>query len=161
MTHLILMNSKILAAFALLALLGGCGKDEGDPAQQNTLSAGLVITHSLAYPREAAAPVGIAYVSIANGGPGEDRLLSAESPVSERVEIHETVDEEGMIKMKHHDKGVLIEEGETLLMEPGGSHLMLMGMKTALVDGEKLKMTLHFKKAGPMEIEIPIGKQPW
>ena len=118
---------------------------------------GVNVVSAFAFPNPPGAEVGVAYVSIANGGPGGDRLVSAESPGVGKVELHATIEDDGVVRMEHRHDGFPIAAGETLTMEPGGNHLMLMSIRSALVDGGSLPVTLHFEKGGSREIDIPVS----
>ena len=82
--------------------------------------------------------------------------MSASSPAAKTVELHETVDENGVMKMVHHPEGWEIPAGSTLELKPGGKHIMLIGLTAPLEAGKKIQMTLNFEKAGAQTIEVPV-----
>lgn len=144
---------------ACIFIVIGCNKDKGttDEATVSEVGSGIVVIQAYSYPAESGS-VGVAYVSIANAGPGDDRLLSVKSPVCQKVEMHDTINEEGVMKMKHQDFGFAIAAGKELVMKPGGSHLMLLGTKAPVVGGQAFKMTLNFEKADALEIEVQVNQ---
>lgn len=60
------------------------------------------------------------------------------------------------MKMRRID-AIAIGAGQTVKLQPGGLHIMLMDLKSALVDGETLKLSLKFEKAGIIEVDAVIA----
>ncbi|MFN4141418.1 copper chaperone PCu(A)C [Aestuariivirga sp.] len=112
-----------------------------------------------AFARASATPVAksaAAYVSLMNHGAEADRLVSAASPAARSAEVHKTELVDGVMKMMAAGPLELPAYG-TLEMKPGGYHLMLMGLKQPLKEGEILELTLTFEKAGALEVKVPVG----
>ena len=99
------------------------------------------------------ARAGAAYVSIANTGAEDDVLTGGASAVANRVEIHIHKHEDGVMKMRPAGD-VTIPAGEEVTMGPGGLHVMLMGLKQPLKEGEMFEVTLTFQNAG--EVTVPV-----
>lgn len=89
------------------------------------------------------------YLTFTNSGAEERRLLKIVSPVSDDVSLHRTsIDEKGMTRM--WPMAVLaVQPGETLRLEPGGIHVMFGALKTALVAGQKVPLTIKFDGGEP------------
>ncbi|MFD1008640.1 copper chaperone PCu(A)C [Oceanisphaera ostreae] len=119
----------------------------------------LDIAHPWARPLPPVATVGVTYFTVTNNGDTDDVLLSAESPVAETVEMHTHVKEGDMMKMRKLEALVVPAKGE-LTLAPGGHHLMLMNLKQVPVKGERFPVTLHFKQAGTVEIEVAVDTKP-
>jgi copper(I)-binding protein len=99
------------------------------------------------------------YMTIANNGGEADRLTGGVSPLG-RVEIHMMEMVDGVMKMRRLPEGLEIAAGETVELKPGGHHLMLVGLKGAIVKGSHVPLTLTFERAGEVDIELavtPIG----
>lgn len=96
------------------------------------------------------------YVEITNHGE-DDRLISAKSELSEVVELHEMSESEGMMKMRKLENGIALPSHKTVVLRPGGNHLMFIGLKKNLSAGEKEIVVLEFEKAGTKEVEFSIG----
>jgi len=96
------------------------------------------------------------FMAIVNTGTDPDRLLGAESDIAMKVEVHESkVDANGIGTMEHVD-AIEIPPGETVSLEHGGYHIMFMGLKGTLTEGEMHKGVLVFERAGRVEIEFQI-----
>jgi hypothetical protein len=115
----------------------------------------ITIVHPCA--RATPARVGGTYMTLRNSGSTSDRLIGASSPEAEKAETHETKVESGMAMMRAVG-AVELKPGATVELKPGGLHLMLLGLKRPLKEGETLKLTLVFEKAGAVEIEAVIEK---
>jgi len=100
-------------------------------------------------------PTGGGYLSIASRG-GGDRLLSASSPAAGRVEIHEMKMSGDVMVMRPVEGGVEIPAGGAVELKPGGLHLMFMSPSAPFREGETVKVTLQFEKAGSVEIALPV-----
>ena len=98
---------------------------------------------------------GAAWLTVRNGG-GADRLLGAESPAAERIEIHTHIHEDGVMKMRRVE-AIDIPAGGEAALEPGGDHLMLFGLKAGLAPGDSFPLTLLFEKAGPVTVEMRVA----
>ncbi len=95
------------------------------------------------------------FMTIENKGDEEDTLLSVEADIAKMVMIHKTVNENGIMKMKHvHHLKILPHQ--VVKLEPGGLHIMLMGLKRPLKVGEKIKIKFVFEKFGVITKEIPV-----
>src|SRR5438128_9590046 len=97
------------------------------------------------------ADVAGAYMTLSNKGTAPDRLIGGSSPVAGRFELHHMTVDDGVMKMRPVDGGLQLKPGETIELEPGSFHIMLMGLKQPLEKGQKVKGTLAFEKAGTIE----------
>ncbi len=97
---------------------------------------------------------GAAYLQLS--AKGDDVLLSASAPVAARVEIHSMSMEGDVMKMRSLDK-LEIKGGEKIAMQPGsGVHIMLMGLKDPLKAGDSFPLTLNFRKAGKLTVNVAV-----
>jgi periplasmic copper chaperone A len=99
---------------------------------------------------------GGAFMTITNNGSQADQLLSAASNASQMVELHETFDDNGVMKMRAQPQGFEIPAHGKLELKPGGKHIMLMGLASALEPGKDIEVTLLFEKAGPVKVVVPV-----
>jgi copper(I)-binding protein len=99
---------------------------------------------------------GVVYFSVMAMG-GADRLLGATTPVAEHAELHQSMESGGMSQMRPVDS-VPVAAGATVDFKPGGLHVMLIGLKHALKEGDTFPLTLKFEKAGLVETTVKVGK---
>lgn len=100
---------------------------------------------------------GAAYMTITNSGTAPDRLSCVASDASAQCQLHTMSMEAGVMKMRPVEGGLEIKPGETVTLKPGGLHLMLMELKHPLQQGNMVKATLKFEKAGTVDVEYPIA----
>ena len=97
------------------------------------------------------------YLHLTNNGPAAITLVSATAPGIGRVELHEHAMTDGVMQMREVEGGFPVEPGETLVLEPRGYHLMLMGVEEELEVGGSLPITLVFEPEGELTVDFPIG----
>jgi hypothetical protein len=100
-------------------------------------------------------PMGAGYFTIVNLGASTDILVAASSPRAERVEIHRTTEEGGVSRMRP-EKTVVLPARGTVKAQPGGLHLMLVGLKRPLQAGTTYPLTLRFKNAGAVTVQVKV-----
>lgn len=98
--------------------------------------------------------VGGAYLTIRNPG-SSDRLLKVRTSASERAEIHQTSMVDGQMQMREIDALDIPANGQVKL-EPGGLHLMLVGLKQPLHEGDVIPLTLEFERAGTLQVQARV-----
>ncbi|WCL48948.1 copper chaperone PCu(A)C [Leptospira sp. GIMC2001] len=96
------------------------------------------------------------YISITNHGE-PDRLVSANVDWAEACEIHSMKEEAGMMKMRKVDEGFPIASHSSLILKPGGNHLMFINLKRKIKLGDSLKVRLNFEKMGTKEIDFQVA----
>jgi copper(I)-binding protein len=120
----------------------------------------LVIEAPWARATPEGAQVGGGYLKITNTGKEADRLVGGSLPVATSVEVHQMTMSDGVMKMRKMDHGLEIKPGQMVELKPGRYHLMFTGLREGLKQGQTLKGTLQFEKAGTIEVEFhvsPIG----
>jgi periplasmic copper chaperone A len=100
------------------------------------------------------ATVGGGYLKIVNGTAKPVRLVGAETAVADKVEVHAMSMEGGVMRMRPLEGGLEVPPGGEVELKPGGMHLMLIGLKRALVEGETAPLTLVFD--GGVRIEVGL-----
>jgi periplasmic copper chaperone A len=129
-------------------------------AEQSYKLGQLVIEAPWARATPEGAQVGGGYLKITNTGKAADRLIGGSLPVATSVEVHQMSMSDGVMKMRKMDRGLEIKPGQTVELKPGGYHLMFNGLREGLKQGQTIKGTLQFEKAGSIEVEFqvaPIG----
>lgn len=118
---------------------------------------GLRIDHLYATPTAAAQTTGAVYlIGIRNTGRTQDRLLSATTPVAQRVEIHR-MQLQGDVMQMRAVPALDLPAGASVPLRHGsvnGHHLMLLGLKNPLKDGDRFPVTLTFQRAGEREMMV-------
>ena len=101
-------------------------------------------------------PVSAAYLTLANCGSEDDVLTGISFDGAASVELHATtVSPDGVTSMTKI-VGVPLLAGEKVLLEPGGGHIMLMGVTEDSVAGELKEMTLEFEKREPLTVRFRV-----
>jgi len=93
----------------------------------------------------------VVYLKIRNHGPTADRLLGATTRIADHVMLHQNVIENGVAKMMPVE-GIEIPPGGEMVLAPKGYHLMIMGLKQPLAEGDTFPVTLIFEHAGKVEV---------
>ena len=102
------------------------------------------------------ARVGGGYLRITNRGQETDRLIGGSFPGASRVEVTEMAMDGDIMRMKPVQGGLEIKPGATVELKPGGYHLMFMDLKEPLKEGQTVKGTLVFEKAGTVSVEYIV-----
>jgi periplasmic copper chaperone A len=102
------------------------------------------------------ASVGGAYMTVTNKGTEADRLVGVFSPIAGRLEVHQMAMDKGIMSMRPVQGGLEIKPGQTVVLNPESSHIMLMGLKQPLAQGARLKATLEFARAGKLDLEYVV-----
>ena len=127
------------------------------PAQADDVAAGSVkISAPWARATPKGAAVGAGYMTITNSGSAPDRLVGGASDVSNRFEIHEMTMDNGVMRMRPLAKGIEIKPGQSVEFKPGGNHVMFVGLKKPLAQGEHVKAMLEFEKAGKVAVDFTV-----
>ncbi len=119
----------------------------GDPSP-------FTVEHPWARASAGAAKTGVAYLTITDQG-APDRLIGASTPVAASAELHESMTDMGMMKMRPLS-GIDLVQGKPATLAPGGNHVMLMGLKAPLKAGETFPLTLTFQHAQPLTVTVTV-----
>ena len=101
--------------------------------------------------------VSAAFMHLSNSSADPISVVNATSPVSKVVELHAHVHEGGMMKMRRIDNIDVPANGKTIL-EPGGLHIMLIGLHNPLEIDQKVSITLEFSDGSSQTLEAPVRK---
>ncbi|MFC7475756.1 copper chaperone PCu(A)C [Dankookia sp. GCM10030260] len=100
---------------------------------------------------------GAGFLAIANRGAAADRLVGASTPVARITEIHTHIREGDILRMRPV-AAIDLPPGGTVTLQPGGFHLMLIGLKDPLIQGQAVPVSLRFERAG--EVQVMLAVQP-
>ncbi len=121
---------------------------------QTSWSAGVMVEHAWSLPMPPVARNGAAYFAIKNHG-STDKLIGARSDIADEVQIHTIVHIEGQMKMQLLSSVEVPMHG-SINFEPGGMHLMLLGLKEPLEEGGHYLLRLTFEKAGEVDVMVMV-----
>lgn len=146
--------------FAAVLLSGSIVLPACNPAEPSVpdMAEASVIAITAPWSRETAEGqnAGGAFMTIANTGTADDRLMGGSSPVAGRVEIHTMTMENDVMRMRQLEDGLDIPQGGEVTLKPGSFHVMLMDLKQPLKAGETVPLTLTFRGAGPVETLLEV-----
>lgn len=103
------------------------------------------------------AKAGAAFLILHNRGAKADRLTAVETPVSEKAELHTHVQEGEVMKMREVP-AIDVPAGGQVTFQPGGFHIMLIGLKQPLEEGTSFPIKLKFEQAGEITVDVAVKK---
>lgn len=115
------------------------------------------ITVSDAWARASAgmARAGGAFMTIKNAG-AADTLVKAEADVSPRIELHTHMMEDGVMKMREVEGGIPVPGNGMQMLQPGGYHVMFMGLTAPLEEGSSFPLKLTFKSGETVSVDVAV-----
>ncbi|EIG62835.1 copper chaperone PCu(A)C [Bradyrhizobium sp. WSM1253] len=120
-------------------------------------SSAIVVEHPWARATPGGAKTGAAYLTLINNEDSADQLLGASTPVADKVQFHSTTEENGVSHMREMP-AVDLSPRAKVTFDPGSLHIMLVGLKQPLKEGQSFPLTLSFAKAGKVDIAVPVAK---
>ncbi|MER5497927.1 MULTISPECIES: copper chaperone PCu(A)C [unclassified Streptomyces] len=130
-----------VVALATGLALAGCSTSDGEPQ--------LEVTG--AFMPQPVGDMAAGFLVVKNDGGASDRLTSVTSPLSDDVTIHETKNQAMRMVTSFE-----VPAGGELNLERGGNHIMFMKLKQRPEQGEKVSIELHFEKADPIKVDLPV-----
>ena len=97
------------------------------------------------------------FMTLSNGSGEEHALVAAESGIADAVELHNHVMDGGMMRMRRMER-IDLGAGETVTLEPGGMHVMFIGLARQLEPGQQVELTLIFDDGSRTRLEVPVRK---
>ncbi|MDQ0559946.1 copper(I)-binding protein [Rhizobium mesoamericanum] len=104
------------------------------------------------------AKVGGGYLTLTNTGSIDDRLVTITSERAAKAEVHQMSVNNGVMTMRPVTDGLVIPAGQTIELKPGGYHIMFMDVAQPFKEGEMIKATMTFEKAGSVDVEFAVGR---
>lgn len=136
-----------------LVLVSGAGLNTLATAHEFKLG-NLEIGHLYARPSVPGQSTAAAYLSLENKGAESDKLVALESGVAKSAQVHTMAMDNNIMRMREVET-LELKPAEKISMKPGeGYHLMLIGLKSPLKQGDKFPLTLTFEKAGKVEVMV-------
>lgn len=156
-THYLLLAS-LLGCF----LFWGCSSDSNSSndseSSQEVVFGKIALDNGWARPGSKGEK-SAAYLTITNGTASDDTLVGISSEAAEKVELHESIEnDDGTFSMQPAGRQG-ISSGNSLQLVPGGMHLMLINTNRELAAGDSLTLSLQFKNAGTSTVTVPVKLQ--
>ncbi|TDX65592.1 hypothetical protein EDE12_10277 [Methylosinus sp. sav-2] len=102
--------------------------------------------------------IGACYLALRNEGKTEDRLLGVEADAAARVEMHVTKIADGVGRMRPLADGVALPAESVVDFHEKGYHLMLVDLRGPLAEGETVRGTLRFERAGAQPVLFHVER---
>ena len=120
-------------------------------------SSGIRVEQAWARATPGGAKTGAIYLSVTNTGTTPDRLVSVATPAADKADLHEMKMERNVMEMRSVP-AIDIPPGKTVTLDPNGFHIMLIGLKAPLKEGETVPLTLTFEHAGMQPVTASVAK---
>ena len=139
------MSNHHLALAAVLLIAGAAAAESG----------GLEVSDAWARATPGNAETGAAYLTLKAAN--ADRLTALSTPVADTAELHQMTMDDGVMRMRPL-AGLDLPAGATLVLKPGGVHIMLAGLRQRLQAGQSFPLTLLFEKEGARAVTVVVEK---
>lgn len=151
-----MITRRVATTLVLAVILGlgvvACTSSSGSPSPSGTIT----VTDAWARPAMSMSGAGAAYLTITNGTAQDDALIAVKTSAASNPELHETTAMgSGMTGMQPVGK-VPVPAGQTVKLEPGGYHIMLINLTSELKAGATIQLTLTFEKAGDISVTAEV-----
>lgn len=101
-------------------------------------------------------PMGAIYGVLTNTGDDQLEVTAISTPVARGAEIHQSIEIDGLMRMREVTP-FFVPARETVVLQPGGKHIMLMGVQDALREGESFPLQLRLSNGDILKVEILTG----
>jgi copper(I)-binding protein len=152
----------LLVILSSCFLFLGCGSESNSPnesdSKKEVVLGKIALDNAWARPGSKQGKSAV-YLRISNGTASTDTLLSFHSNATETVELHKSIEnDDGTTSMRPAEQQI-IPAGEKLQLQPGGLHLMLIGLKKDIAVDDTLQISLEFARAGTVTTTAPVQIQ--
>ena len=122
---------------------------------------GIMVMEPYARTSRPNAPNGAAFMQIMNHTDRDVQLIAVEQAISNKAELHthEMNVETGVVKMFEVEDGFSIPAGETLTLERGGNHIMILGLNEPLIQDSEFALKLIFENADPIDVNVIVDNE--
>ena len=158
------LRGVLAAVLATTLILAGCGASDDTsstpgttaPSATETTDSGVTLQDGWvkAVDETGAESMTGVFGTLRNPTDAAVHLSGGSSPVAHMVELHETVMEGGAMVMRKAEHGFVLEAGESLVLEPGGNHIMLMGLSEPIEAGTDVAITLTTVDGGTLDVVV-------
>ncbi len=146
------------ATFVMLLIVSACGGDKPAPGPVG----GVAVEDAWIRPAEVSPDTNALtstalYAEFRNSGVEAEYIIGGSTPIARAVEMHTTEIEEGVARMRQTD-AIEIPAGESVTLQPGGTHIMLIELTRDLREGEEVPVTLHFRSGEERALQVPVRR---
>ena len=146
------MLKRFMATLLGAAFLVGLG-----PAQAQSVAEQVEVQGAYVRAVPPGQPNSASFMALHNGDSREHALVGAKSPAAKVVELHTHNMVDGMMQMRPVDK-IDLPAGATTSLQPGGFHVMLIGLQQPLVPDQAVPLTLVFDDGSEAKVSAPVRK---
>ena len=151
-------NGLVLAFFSVQAVAMNHGQHMGHNANptvfEQVTANGITFSNFQARASIGRMPNSGAYGEIRSTS--IDRLIKAKSSAASVVELHDHINDHGVMRMREVKAGLAINPSTPVVMKPGGYHIMLIGLKAPLEAGTTIDLSLEFESGKTFDLTIPV-----
>lgn len=97
------------------------------------------------------------FMTLTNSATDNVSLIAANSAIAKAVELHNHISEDGVMKMRQV-KQINIPASGSVTLQPGGYHIMLIGLNKDLSEGQEIDLTLQFSDGSNQTLTLPVKK---
>ena len=119
-------------------------------------SSGLQVTDAYIRPMPPGRTTTAGFLTLTNNAEQVCQITGFESSLSRRIEIHEHLHVDGMMRMRPVTRGLALPAGETLKFQPGGLHIMLFNIDSKLDVGGVTQLKMNTDQCGSVEFTASI-----
>lgn len=154
-----LFGALALVAFGLAIVAAACNGDDDDDTATTPIPVATVGKLTILDPwvRTTTNDVTAAYFTVKNSGPA-DTLVAVKTSISPMAQIHEMVTSGATSSMQEMPNGLDVPANGEVTLKPGGYHVMIMNVKSALKEGDSVDLELTFKNAGTVKLTAHVQK---
>jgi copper(I)-binding protein len=98
-----------------------------------------------------------AFMVLKNNGEKDVKVVKAASPACKITELHEHINDAGVMRMRPVQSIAIKAKSETVL-QPGGLHVMLIDLNAPMKEGDKIAITLSFDDGSSKQVDVPVMK---
>lgn len=139
------MYFKITRSVALLCTAIGTGALAGE----------IVVVDPYVRMVPQGVPTTGAFMTLKNTSNTDRRLLRVDSPAAKTVELHNHLNDNGVMKMRQV-REIQIKAGSQVELRPGSYHVMMIDLKRPLQEGEKVPLALSFDDGSSEKVEAVV-----
>jgi len=98
------------------------------------------------------------FMTLENSDAVDRKLVRADAPGFDRVELHRSMEVDGVHQMKRQD-AIVVPANGTATLAPGGYHVMLIGVQEPRRAGDEIPITLVFEDGEEMTVSVPVKRR--